>query len=80
MMKFDINIPRYAFYLYSQSDDRLFGFGYGYGHDIFVYKENNKTESYCKQSYEYKGISNPLCGKQYPEHFTPQRIIIIEMK
>ncbi|BFU25837.1 trichohyalin, putative [Entamoeba histolytica] len=75
MMKFDIKQPRYAFYLYNQSDDYLFEFGLD---DIFVYKENNKTESSCYQNcFEYKGISNALCGKQ---DFTPKRIIVIEMK
>ena len=49
---------------------------------IFLFiKKKNKTESFCKQhSYEYKGILSALCGKQYPEYFTPQRIIVIEMK
>ncbi|BFU23929.1 TLD, putative [Entamoeba histolytica] len=78
MMKFDIKEPQDAFYLYYQSDDYLFAFGYG---DIRIFKENNKTESSCKQhSFEYKGISNTLCGKQLPKYFTPQRIIVIEMK
>ncbi|BFU24563.1 trichohyalin, putative [Entamoeba histolytica] len=76
MMKFDIIFQEDAFGLCSQSDDCLFGFGY-YG-DIVVYKENNKTESWCEQySFEYKGISNALCGKH---NFTPKRIIVIEMK
>ncbi|BFU24708.1 trichohyalin, putative [Entamoeba histolytica] len=76
MKKFDIKEPQYAFYLYNQSDDYLFAFGYG--SDIDVYKENNKTYSYCVQcSFEYKVISNALCGKY---HFTPKRIIVIEMK
>ncbi|BFU21701.1 trichohyalin, putative [Entamoeba histolytica] len=78
MMKFDIKKPQYAFYLNNQSSDWLFQFGY-FG-DIVVYKENNKTRSYCNQhSFEYKGISNALCGKQLPERFTPKRIIVIEM-
>ncbi|EMS15630.1 hypothetical protein KM1_032290, partial [Entamoeba histolytica HM-3:IMSS] len=35
--------------------------------------------SYCDQCvFEYKGISNALCGKE--EDFSPQRIIVIEMK
>ncbi|BFU21029.1 trichohyalin, putative [Entamoeba histolytica] len=76
MMKFDIKIPQNAFCLFNQSDDRLFEFGFL--DDICVCKENNKTQSYCNQySFEYKGISNALCGKQHPNHFTPKRIIII---
>ncbi|BFU24504.1 trichohyalin, putative [Entamoeba histolytica] len=75
MMKFDIKEPQFAFYLYTQSDYSLFEFGRG---DIAVCKENYKTLSSCHQrSFEYKGISNALCGKY---NFTPKRIIVIEMK
>ncbi|EMS16812.1 hypothetical protein KM1_010050 [Entamoeba histolytica HM-3:IMSS] len=78
MMKFDIILPQYAFKLCSQSNDGLFSFGID---DISVFKENEKAESWCDQcSYEYKGISNALCGKQLPYGFTPKRIIVIEMK
>ncbi|BFU26426.1 trichohyalin, putative [Entamoeba histolytica] len=78
MMKFDIKLQQYAFCLFNQSYDNLFVFGLG---DIRVYKENNKTQSWCCQhSFEYKGISNALCGKEYPKYFTPKRIIVIEMK
>ncbi|BFU20836.1 hypothetical protein CL6EHI_171070 [Entamoeba histolytica] len=80
MKKFDIKQPKYAFKLYNQSDDYLFGFG-KYGSDIFMCKENNKTKScYRQNSFEYKGIENALCGKQYPKRFTPKQIIVIEMK
>ncbi|GAB1221374.1 hypothetical protein ENUP19_0080G0011 [Entamoeba nuttalli] len=79
MMKFDIKQPQSAFYLYNQSDNCLFGFGY-FG-DILVYKENYKTKSYCQQdSFEYEGVSNALCGNEWPKCFTPKRIIVIEMK
>ncbi|BFU23339.1 predicted protein [Entamoeba histolytica] len=75
MMKYDIEIPQHAFYLHNQSMNWSFAFG----SDIVVGKENKKTKSYCSQqhSYEYDGIENALCGKQ---HFTPKRIIVIEMK
>ncbi|BFU18091.1 trichohyalin, putative [Entamoeba histolytica] len=77
MIKFDIRQPQYAFYLYNKSHDILFSFGNGYG-DILVYKENDKTRSYCKQNtFDYKEIENALCGKY---NFTPKRIIVIEMK
>ncbi|GAB1223493.1 hypothetical protein ENUP19_0149G0031 [Entamoeba nuttalli] len=77
MKKFDIKYPEDAFWLHNKSDYSLFGNGY----DICVYKENNKIKSYCYQrSFEYKGISNALCGKSHPDHFTPKRIIVIEMK
>ncbi|BFU24166.1 trichohyalin, putative [Entamoeba histolytica] len=78
MKKIDIKEPECAFKLYNQSDDCLFLFGLG---DFGVYKENDKIKSYCSQySFEYKGIENALCGKQLPNHFTPKRIIVIEMK
>ncbi|BFU20529.1 predicted protein [Entamoeba histolytica] len=78
MMKFDIKEPQCAFWLFNQSSNCLFSFGLS---DIFVGKENKKTKSYCQQqSFEYKGIRNALCGKQYPKRFTPKRIIVIEMK
>ncbi|EKE39367.1 hypothetical protein ENUP19_0370G0020 [Entamoeba nuttalli] len=79
MMKFTIKNPKYAFCLDDQSDDRLFSFGYGYGfgNDITIYKEDYKTESYCKQwSFNYNGINNPLCSDKY---FTPIQFIVIEM-
>ena len=77
MKKFDIKQPEYAFKIYKQSDDYLFSFGW----DIYVCKENDKKYSYCDQSsFEYEGISNALCGKEWPEYFTPKRIIVIEMK
>ncbi|BFU24553.1 TLD, putative [Entamoeba histolytica] len=82
MMKFDIKQPQHAFWLDNQSYDWLFAFGLGgYFCDIYVYKENNKTESWCEQySFEYEGISNALCGKEWPNRFTTKRIIVIEMK
>ncbi|BFU24830.1 predicted protein [Entamoeba histolytica] len=80
MKKFDIKRPQYAFYLNNQSHHCLFEFGYC--GDIFVRKENNKTYSFCYQdSFEYEGIRNALCGKEWPNnYFTPKRIIVIEMK
>ncbi|BFU25338.1 predicted protein [Entamoeba histolytica] len=80
MKKFDIKHTENTFYLHSQSSDGLFGFG-KYGSDIFMCKENNKTKSWCYQySYSYEGISNTLCGKEYPDRFTTKRIMVIEMK
>ncbi|BFU26561.1 predicted protein [Entamoeba histolytica] len=74
MKKFDIKNSQYAFWLCIQSVNCLFGFGNG---DICVCKENDKKYSYCEQySFEYKGISNALCGKY---NFTPKQIIVIEM-
>ncbi|BFU18168.1 trichohyalin, putative [Entamoeba histolytica] len=74
MKKFDIKQPEFAFCLFNQSYNRLFKFG----SDICVYKENYKTNSSCYQySFDYKGISDALCGNNC---FTPKRIIVIEMK
>ncbi|GAB1218781.1 hypothetical protein ENUP19_0003G0069 [Entamoeba nuttalli] len=76
MMKFDVKRPQRAFKIYNKSHNCLFSFGYG--GDIRVFKENDKTKSCCNQhSFEYEGIESALCGK---EHFTPKRIIVIEMK
>ncbi|BFU24112.1 predicted protein [Entamoeba histolytica] len=83
MKKFDIKQTQYAFYLNNQIQDCLFAFGGDekYLKDIVVHKENLKTQSHCNQhSFEYEGISNVLCGKQFPNLFTPKRIIVIEMK
>ncbi|BFU19875.1 predicted protein [Entamoeba histolytica] len=78
MKKFDIKEPEYAFYLFNQSHKCLFAFGCG--DDIVIGKENYKTISWCYQYlFEYKGISKALCGNEYPEYFTPKRIIVIEM-
>ncbi|EKE39019.1 hypothetical protein ENU1_144160 [Entamoeba nuttalli P19] len=78
MKKFDIKEQQYAFYTGQMSNDVSFSFGYGFMVDIRVYKENNKRVSYCDQNtYEYKGISNALCGKQRPERFTPKHFIDI---
>ncbi|BFU19555.1 trichohyalin, putative [Entamoeba histolytica] len=78
MMKFDIKEPGHAFCLFNQSHDYLVIFGCS---DIRVYKENYKTKSFCFQrSFEYEGIENALCGKEYPEYFKPKQIIVIEMK
>ncbi|BFU19425.1 trichohyalin, putative [Entamoeba histolytica] len=78
MMKFDIIEPQNAFYLGKQSDDCLFAFGYC---DIVVYKERYKTQSFYDQNtFDYKGISNALCGTGlFKNFFIPKRIIVIEM-
>ena len=54
----------------------------GGGIDIRLYKENNKTLSSCYQdnnNFDYHGISNALCGWQYPHNFTPKRFTVIQM-
>ncbi|BFU19131.1 trichohyalin, putative [Entamoeba histolytica] len=80
MMKFDIKMPEYTFWLFKQSHHCLFSFGCGA--DICVYKENNKTKSFYNQfSFEYEGTKNALCGKGwFTNCFTPKRIIVVQMK
>ena len=59
--------------------------------DIYLTKENYKNKSYCHQNenrFNYHGIEKALCGKtRYKEnnewkgeHFTPKRILVIQME
>ena len=51
--------------------------------DIRLFKENNKNESCCWQhedKFDYHGIWKALCGKTWPNYFTPKRILVIQMK
>ena len=82
-MKFEITNLNCGYYLCEKSHEyeRLIVLG-----NIYLYKENKKNESYCRQDenyFDYHGIENSLCGKQpYPsgEDFTPKRILVIQMK
>ncbi|GAB1223243.1 hypothetical protein ENUP19_0139G0030 [Entamoeba nuttalli] len=79
MKKFDIKCVQYGFRLFRESSDWLFAFGSE--SDIRVWKSKNKILSYCKQSsFGYEDMRNVLCGNEFPKRFTPQRIIVIEMK
>ena len=80
MKKFDISPSQSAFYLYPKTNNgNLFGFGNG--HDLSVWVENRKSESYCYQSsYNYSREQKALCGTNYPDRFTPKRFIVIQMK
>ena len=78
-MKFEIKDLKYGgYWLYEKSDNMwkcLIKLG-----DIWLYKEHYKNESHCYQyedRFEYHGIENALCGKR---HFTPKRILVIQMK
>ena len=58
--------------------------------DIVLMKENYKNESFCTEiedRFYYHGARKPLCGKicvfgngWKGEHFTPKRILVIQMK
>ncbi|BFU23180.1 hypothetical protein, conserved [Entamoeba histolytica] len=75
MMKFPLKQNKKTFNLGTKSDNFLFLLGDGL--DIFVYKGNNKSKSYCRQNFiNCNGISNTLCGKKM---FTPRRIVISQM-
>ena len=82
-MKFEIRKAKFCGYgLYEHSADRLIDIG-----DIRLYKQHQKSQSFCVQTnyyFNYHGIENALCGKEYSIHcsdcFIPQRIIVIQMK
>ena len=80
-MKFPIRDLRYGGYeLYKTS--HVYGNLIQLG-EISLFKENNKNKSSCDQSeikFNYHGLKNALCGKTYPEKFTPKRIVVIQMK
>ena len=83
MMKFEIKEPKYAFYLYENSQDRFFGFGYGVSHAITIFKANRKSQCYCDQNdkyFNYHDIDCALCGTKHPEKMLLKRIVIIQMK
>ena len=45
-------------------------------------KETNKSLSYCVQDnnwFDYYEKENALCGKTFPNEFTPKRIVVVQM-
>ena len=79
-MKFQIKHSFYRFkepFLHNDVERYLIDLG-----DIHIYKQNNKTFSYCEKSedYNYYKIENALCGKTFPKTFNPKRIVVIQMK
>ena len=73
-----------SYYLFEKSHKYLIWLG-----NIWLRKENCKNKSYCYQDedrFDYHGIKNALCGKTYyydfgsKGQFTPQRILVIQMK
>ena len=77
MMKFEIKNTNYGYYGYDNSSGCLICLGGSW--DIGLYKENMKSSSWTNQNdsyFDYHGIENVLTGKY---HFTPKRIIVIQM-
>ena len=79
MKKFNIKYPEDAFFLYNKSHDRLFGIGYC---DIVIFKKGSEYKPYCIQSsFNYEGMRNTLCGKEYSSNpFELKQFIVIQMK
>ena len=79
MEKYEIKNEKNAFYLNTKSHQYLFSFGGSA--DLLIYKQNEISKGSCTQGdYNYKGKRNVLCGKQYPNTFTPKRFIFFQMK
>ncbi|ELP92811.1 hypothetical protein EIN_372330 [Entamoeba invadens IP1] len=63
------------FMLYGDTNEELCGVGGG--HDIALFKKGS-GQCYCDQySFDYKGMSNVLCGSQ---NFVPKHFIVVQMK
>ena len=80
MMKFEIKDTSKGYDLRNKSDEMLICFGYS---SIIIKKQNSKSKSYCCQDnnrFDFHGIENALCGKTWPNYFTPKRITVIQMK
>ena len=87
-MKFEIRDPKYGYQLFNKNNDYfLITLG-----DIEIHKEACKHMSRCYQEdakFNYKNCENALCGKSiYKDEkkrpcgkcFTPERIVIIQLK
>ena len=75
-MKFEIkDLEKGGIVLNQQSYYFLISLG-----EIYLQKENHKNDSFCNQDesrFDYHGIENALCGKEY---FKTKRILVIQMK
>ena len=80
MKQFKIQNTSHTFILGNGSNPL---FTFGGGHDIIVYKQSCRTQSYCKQSstFDYAGLENPLVGGNGSgrKSFIPKRITVIQM-
>ena len=78
-MKFEILDPKQGcILLYGKMDENLINVG-----DIRLKKESDKAKSFYYQRvkhFNYHGIENALCGKNWPNKFTPKRIFVIQMQ
>ena len=71
------NLNEGGIHLYQISSDYLIKIG-----KIFIMKENYKNYSYYDQidHFDFQRIAKALCGRTYPERFTPYRVLVIQMK
>ena len=82
-MKFEIKDTEGGYNIKPKSDDILIELRFGNHGAIHLKKSNIKNQSYCYQrnaSFAYHGTSNPLIDKPNKIIFTPQRIVMIQMK
>ena len=79
-MKYHFSLyGRTAFILCDENDDRLFAFGEG--HDICVYKEELKKNSYCKKkSFNYNSDDSLISNTSSDTVFIPKKFAVIQMK
>ena len=77
-MKFETLDPKEnRFGLFDKNEKYLARLG-----DLFIYKKENKDESFCWQCnkiFNYHNYEKALCGIWCPYHFIFKRIFIIEM-
>ena len=76
MMKFEIKKTECGLWIHKKDDNLLLSLGYC---DIYLYKDNEKFSSYCKQDnndFNYNGYLNVLTGSY---NFVPKRFFIIQM-
>ena len=77
-MKFEIKyLKKGGYHLFRNFYQELIALG-----NIRLLKENYKSSSCCWQDenyFDYHRIQKTLCGKRYPDHFTPKRILVIQM-
>ena len=80
-MKFEFIDTNYAYILYKPEADHLITFGKG--RQLALFKHGFNKMAYCTQSntiVNYHGIRCALLGMTSPNHFTLQKIAVLQMK